>query len=36
VEDRKIIAIAEDMRKGQETLIDPIRSLEDVALKMLE
>jgi hypothetical protein len=36
VEDREIIAVAEDIRKGQEASIDPIRSLEDVALKMLE
>jgi hypothetical protein len=36
VEDREIIAVAEDIRKGSEASIDPIRSLEDVALKMLE
>jgi hypothetical protein len=36
VEDREIIAVAEDIRKDQQASIDPIRSLEYVALKMLE
>ncbi len=35
VEDREIIAVAEDIRKDQQASIAPIRSLEDVALKML-